>query len=149
MALFSADTALREPFSLLVEKLLSEEGIKAEDVFFHALESESDPQMNYWVVRLLVEKKAVDPCKEVSKDSAGMAVMPIHAACLLNNTGALAAMLDLGAYEGSPLGKHYVAAMRICQSQGFDQGAGLMMAHAQEQGVLDALLLSLQGIKPH
>ncbi len=149
MALFSADTSLREPFCLLVDKLLSDEGISAADVFFHALESEADAQMNYWVVRLLIEQKLVSPCNEVSKDSAGMAVMPIHAACLLHNIGALAAMLDLCAYDGSPLGKEFGAALRICQRQGFDQGAGLMMAHAQQQGVLDALLLSLQGIKPH
>ncbi|AHF00416.1 hypothetical protein THIAE_00445 [Thiomicrospira aerophila AL3] len=149
MALFSADTTLREPFSLLVGKLLSEEGIKAEDVFFHALESEADAQMNYWVVRLLIERKAVDPLLAISQDAVGAAVKPLHAACLLHNIGALAALLDIKAYEASPLGKDYLAALRICQKQGFDQGAGLMMAHAKKLDFLDALLMTLQGLKPH
>lgn len=149
MSLFSADSALREPFNTLVDKLLSDVSLQASDVFLHALESEADAQMNYWVVRLLIERKVVDPLSPVSQDSAGSAVMPIHAACLLQNVGALAAMLDVSAYEGSPLGKQFVSALRICQTQGFDQGAGLMMAHAQTHGVLDALLLSLQGVKPH
>ncbi|SFR64086.1 hypothetical protein [Thiomicrospira sp. ALE5] len=149
MSLFSADESLREPFNTLVDRLLADVELKPADIFLHALESEADTQMNYWVVRLLIEREEVDPHHAVSQDSAGAAVMPLHAACLLKNMGALAAMLDLDAYQGSPLGSEFGSALRICQTQGFDHGAGLMMAHAKQHDLLEALLLSLQGVKPH
>lgn len=149
MSLFNADESVRDAFTLLVDKLVSESGVSAADVFFHALESEADAQMNYWVIRLLIERNAVDPLQAITQDATGAAVIPLHAACLLHNTGALAALLDLEAYSASPLGKDFVAALRICQKQQFDQGAGLMMAHAKNAGVLDALLMTLQGVKPH
>lgn len=149
MTLFCPDKGLREVFDKLVDKLLSGVDVSAEDVFLHAIESEADAQMNYWVVRLLIERQSVDPLLPLSHDAMGEAITPLHAACLLKNPGALAALLDLNTYESSPLGRQYLSAIRLCQAKDFEHGAALMMAHAQDNNLLDALLMTLQGIKPH
>lgn len=111
----------------------------------NVLESQEAPEMNYWMTMVLVQEHFVSPQQEVGKDASGEAVKPLQAACLLQNVGMVAALLELNAFSGSVTDRDFQLSARIA-SQHEDQGVlALLMKYAQEKNLLEPFMRSLQG----
>ncbi|MBF6058956.1 MULTISPECIES: hypothetical protein [Thiomicrorhabdus] len=145
MNLLNLDEKNRASFSNIVKTLVLKHNTDPKEMFLHALESEAEPEMNYWMTMVLVQEYFVSPQLEVGKDAAGESVKALQAACLLKNVGVTAALLELGGFSGGVTGKEYQLAARIA-SQHEDQAVlGLLMKYAQEKDVLEPFMRSLQG----
>ena len=139
----------REPFAMMVQTLIQRHGQAPKDLFVHALESQAEPEMNYWTIMALVQDHFVSPTAPVGADSAGEPVKPLHAAVLMHNPGALAALLDLKAYEGSVTDRDIQLAARMA-SQHEDQALlAILMKHAEAQGALEPFMRALQNAPVH
>ena len=141
--LLSVSDEQRDPFSLMMRTLIQRHGHAPADLFMHGLESQADAIMNYWTLRILVEEHQVSPLAPVGTDSAGEPVKPLHAAILMNNAGALAALLFLQAYEGGMDGRDMQLAIRMAHQQENLLLAALIMRHAELRGELGTLMKAL------
>ncbi|MEA1990088.1 MAG: hypothetical protein U9N57_12895 [Pseudomonadota bacterium] len=145
MNLLNLDEAQRAPFSRIVAGLVRDKSIDANEIFLNVLESEEAPEMNYWMTMVLTQEHFVSPQKEVAKDAAGESVKPLQAACILQNIGMVAALLELDAFKGSVTDRDYQLCARIA-SQHEDQAVlGLLMKYAQEMDLLEPFMRALQG----
>ena len=141
--------ANREPFAMMAQTLIQRHGQDPQDLFVHALESQAEPEMNYWTIIALVQNHFVSPTAPVGTDSAGEPVKPLHAAVLMRNPGALAALLDLKAYEGGVTDRDIQLAARMA-SQHEDQALlAMLMKHAEAQGALEPFMRALQNAPVH
>lgn len=147
MNLLNLEEKNRESFSKIVKTMVQKHQTDPKEMFFHALESEAEPEMNYWMTMVLVQEHFVSPKMEVGKDAAGESVSALQAACLLQNVGVVAALVELGGFEGSVVGKDFQLAARIA-SQHEDQAVlGVLMKYAQERDLLEPFMRELQGNK--
>lgn len=145
MNLLNLDEAQRAPFSRIVAGLVRDKSIDASEIFMNVLESQEAPEMNYWMTMVLTQEHFVSPQKEIAKDAAGESVKPLQAACILQNIGMVAALLELNAFKGSVTDRDYQLCARIA-SQHEDQAVlGLLMKYAQEKDLLEPFMRSLQG----
>ncbi|HHT00982.1 MAG TPA: hypothetical protein ENK73_09045 [Thiomicrospira sp.] len=145
MNLLNLDEAQRAPFSRIVAGLVRDKGIDANEIFMNVLESQEAPEMNYWMTMVLTQEHFVSSQKEVAKDAAGESVKPLQAACILQNIGMVAALLELKAFKGSVTDRDFQLCARIA-SQHEDQAVlGLLMKFAQEMDLLEPFMRALQG----
>ena len=142
-ALLAVNDEQREPCALMIRTLIDRHGQTPEDLFLHVLESRADAAMNYWSLRALVEEHQVSPLAPVGTDSTGEPVKPLHAAILMDNAGALAALLALNAWEGGMDGRDMQLAIRMARQRENPLLAALIMRHAELQGELATLLKGL------
>jgi hypothetical protein len=134
----------RDSFSKIVQTLVKKHQTDPSEMFMHALESEADPEMNYWMTQVLVQDYFVSPKMVVGKDAEGEPVKALQAACLLQNVGVVAALLELGGFKGSVTDKEYQLAARIASKHENQAVLGLLMKYAQEKEVLEPFMRSLQ-----
>lgn len=134
----------REHFSKVVKTLVQKHQIDPNEIFMNVLESQEAPEMNYWMMKVLVQEHFMSPQKVVAQDQSGENVKALQAACLLGNSGVVAALLESNGFEGGVDGREYQLAARIASSQE-DQGIlGLLMKYAQEVGNLELFMRELQ-----
>jgi hypothetical protein len=139
----------REHFALMVQALVQRHGQDPKDLFIHALESQAEAEMNYWTIMELVQNYFVSATAAVGEDAAGEPVKPLHAAVLMKNPGALAALLELKAYEGGVTDKDIQLAARMA-SQHEDQALlAILMKYAEQQGALEPFMRTLQNATVH
>ncbi len=144
--LLNFDPSHREPIALMVKTLIDRHQQPARDIFIHALESRSEPEMNYWTILTLVETYEVDPQAAIGQDAQGEAVKPLHAAVLMQNPGALAALLTLKAYEGTMVDRDIQLAARMASQQEDQAQLAILMKHAEQQGALEPFMRALQNV---
>ncbi|WP_178861838.1 hypothetical protein [Thiomicrorhabdus cannonii] len=145
MNLLNLDAQARAAFSDTVKGLIQKHRIDPKEIFLNVLESTESPEMNYWMTMVLVQEHFVSPQLEVGKDASGEPVKALQAACLLQNVGAVAALLELKGFSGSVTDRDYQLCARIA-SQHEDQAVlGLLMKYAQEKEVLEPFMRALQG----
>ncbi|WP_029406536.1 hypothetical protein [Thiomicrorhabdus sp. Milos-T2] len=145
MNLLNLDVAQRAPFARIAAGLIRDKGIDPREIFLNVLESQEAPEMNYWMTMVLVQEHFVSAQQEVAKDAAGEVVKPLQAACLMQNVGMVAALLELGGFKGSVTDREYQLTARIA-SQHEDQAIlGLLMKYAQDKDLLEPFMRSLQG----
>ncbi|MBN2865869.1 MAG: hypothetical protein JXK16_07670 [Thiotrichales bacterium] len=145
MNLLNLDEAQRAPFSRIVAGLVRDKSIDPQEIFMNVLESQEAPEMNYWMTLVLTQEHFVSPQREVAKDAAGEPVKPLQAACILQNIGMVAALLELNAFTGSVTGRDFQLCARIA-SQHEDQAVlGLLMKYAQDMDALEPFMRTLQG----
>lgn len=145
MNLLNVDPQTRAPFSATVETLIQKHGIAPDEIFMNVLESQEAPEMNYWMTMVLVQEHFVSGQKVVEKDASGEPVKAIHAACLLQNVGMAAALLELEAFSGSVTDRDFQLCARIASQQEDQAVLGLLMKYAQEKELLEPFMRSLQG----
>jgi len=144
MNLLNLNPESRDSFSKIVQTLVKKHQTDPSEMFMHALESEAEPEMNYWMTKVLVQEYFVSPQMVVGNDSEGEPVKALQAACLLQNVGVVAALLELGGFKGSVTDKEYQLAARIA-SQHEDQAVlGVLMKYAQEKELLEPFMRGLQ-----
>jgi len=136
-------------FADMVATLVQRHGQDPQDLFIHALESQAEPEMNYWVIMALVQNHSVSATAPIGEDSAGEPVKPLHAAVLMHNPGALAVLLDLKAYAGG-VTDHDIQLAACMASQHEDQALlAVLMQHAEAQGALEPFMRALQNAPLH
>lgn len=145
MNLLNLDEAQRAPFARIAAGLIRDKGIDPREIFLNVLESQEAPEMNYWMTMVLVQEHFVSAQQEVAKDAAGEAVKPLQAACLLQNVGMVAALLELGGFKGSVTDREFQLSARIASSHEDQAILGLLMKFAQEKDVLEPFMRALQG----
>jgi len=144
MNLLNLNPDNRNSFSNIVKTLVKKHQTEPKEMFLHALESEAEPEMNYWMTKVLVQEYFVSAQMVVGEDSEGESVKALQAACLLQNVGMVAALLELGGFKGSVTDREYQLAARIA-SQHEDQAVlGVLMKYAQEKELLEPFMRSLQ-----
>ena len=147
--LLNFDPKNREAFATMVSTLVQRHGQSPRDIFIHALESQAEPEVNYWTILELVQSHFVSPTEAVGEDAQGEPVKPLHAAVLMQNPGALAALLELKAYEGSVTDRDIQLAARMA-SQHEDQALlAILMKHAEQRGALEPFMRALQNAPLH
>lgn len=147
MNLLGLDSAQRAPFSRLTAGLVQQKAIPATEIFLNVLESQEATEMNYWMAKVLIEDHAVSPQLVVGEDATGEKVKALQAACLLNNSGVVAAILESHGFQGAIEGREFQLAARIASQQEDEVVMGLIMKYAQQMGHLETLMRSLQGSK--
>ena len=110
----------RDSFSKIVKTLVQKHKTDPKEMLMHAIESEADSEMNYWMTLELVQEYFVWAQTVVAHAAAGERVKALQAAWLLQNVGVVAALLELGDFKGSVTDKEYQLAARIA-SQHEDQ----------------------------
>jgi hypothetical protein len=145
MNLLNFDVANRAAFVKTLQTLVKEHQLKPDEIFMNVLESTEEPQMNYWMARIIIEELGVDPQQTLAQDAAGEAVKPLQAACLLQNIGVAAALIELQAYKGSVVEREFQLAARIASKHEDQALLGVMMKYAQERDELDWFMKALQG----
>ncbi|UQB42085.1 hypothetical protein JX580_10555 [Thiomicrospira microaerophila] len=144
MNLLNFDLANREAFAKTLQTLIKEHHLKPDEIYMNVLESTEEPQMNYWMARLLIEEQGVNPQQVLAHDAAGEPVKALQAACLLHNIGVAAALLELNAFKGSVVDREFQLAARIASKHEDQALLGLMMKYAQERDELDWFMQALQ-----
>lgn len=144
MNLLNLKPETRAPFSTTVNTLIAEHNLAPDEIFMNVLESQENPDMNYWMTRVLVEEHHVLPEQEIGKDAAGESVKPLQAACLLKNPGMVAALLELNAFQGSLTDREFQLTARIATKQEDQIILGIIMHYAQEMGHLDMFMKTIQ-----
>ncbi len=144
MNLLNLDENTREAFSKMVQTLIQKHKIQPVDIFMNVLESQEAPEMNYWMTKVLVQEHFVSAQKEIAKDEADESVKPLQAACLLQNVGMVAALLELNAFTGGMADKDFQLAARISSKHEDEALMGLLMRYAQELGNLEIMMKALQ-----
>jgi len=143
--LLNFDEKNRESFSNIVKTMVQKHQSDPKEMMLHAIESEAEPEMNYWMTKVLVEEYFVSARMPVGKDAAGQEVSALQAACLLKNVGVVAALVELGGFKGSVVEKEFQLVARIA-SQHEDQAIlGLLMKFAQDNDLLEPFMRQLQG----
>jgi len=145
MNLLNFDAANRVAFAKTLYTLIKEHRLKPDEIFMNVLESTEEPQMNYWMARILIEEFAVNPQQALAQDAAGEAVKPLQAACLLQNIGVAAALIELQAYQGSVVDREFQLAARIASKHEDQALLGLMMKYTQDRNELEWFMQALQG----
>jgi hypothetical protein len=145
MNLLNFDAANRVAFAKTLYTLIKEHRLKPDEIFMNVLESTEEPQMNYWMARILIEEFAVNPQQSLAQDAAGEAVKPLQAACLLQNIGVAAALIELQAYHGSVVDREFQLAARIASKHEDQALLGLMMKYTQDRNELEWFMQALQG----
>mgnify|MGYP000032380155 CR=1 FL=1 len=145
MNLLNLNLDNKDSFSQIVKTLVQKHKTDPKEMFMHALESEADPEMNYWMTMVLVQEYFVSAQLEVAKDAAGEPVKALQAASLLQNVGVVAALLELGGFKGSVTDKEFQLAARIASSHEDQAVLGLLMKYAQDNDVLEPFMRALQG----
>lgn len=145
MNLLNFDEKNRDSFSSIVKTLIHRHQTDPKEMFIHALESEADPEMNYWMAKVLVQEHFVSANLEVAKDAAGQPVKALQAACLLQNVGMVAALLELGGFKGSVTEQEFQLAARIASKHEDQAVLGLLMKFAQGKDLLEPFMRKLQG----
>jgi len=145
MNLLNLDEKNRDSFSKIVQTLVQKHQNDPKEMLIHALESEAEPEMNYWMTKVLVQEHFVSAQLEVAKDAAGEPVKALQAACLLQNVGVVAALLELGGFKGAVTDREFQLAARIASSHEDQAVLGLLMKYAQEKDALEPFMRSLQG----
>lgn len=144
MNLLDLKPETREPFSKTVQTLIQKHQMDPNEIFMNVLESQEAPEMNYWMMKVLIQEHFVSPQQEVAKDAEGASVKPLQAACLLSNVGALAALLEVNAFQGEVTGREFQLAARIASKQEDQALLGVIMKYAQETGSLELFMRELQ-----
>ncbi len=144
MNLLNLNPDSRDSFSNIVKTLVQQHKADPNEMFMHALESEAEPEMNYWMTKVLVQEYFVSPQMVVGKDSEGTPVKALQAACLLQNVGVVAALLELGGFKGSVMDKEYQLAARIASKHEDQAVLALLMKYAQEKELLEPFMRALQ-----
>jgi len=145
MNLLNLDDAQRAPFSRMVLGLVRDKQFDPHEIFMNVLESQEAPEMNYWMTRVLVQEHFVSAQRALAEDKAGEPVKPLQAACILQNMGMVAALLELDAFSGGVTGRDFQLCARIA-SQHEDQAIlGLLMKVAQDKEALEPFMRALQG----
>ena len=143
--LLNFDVKNRDSFSKIVKTMVSQHQTDPKEMLLHAIESEAEPEMNYWMTMVLVQEHFVSARTVVGNDSAGAPVSALQAACLLQNVGVVAALVELEGFKGSVVEKEFQLAARIA-SQHEDQAVlGVLMKYAQEKELLEPFMRQLQG----
>lgn len=145
MNLLNLDLKNRESFTQIVKTLVQKHKTDPKEMFMHALESEAEPEMNYWMTMVLAQEYFVSAQLEVAKDAAGEPVKALQAACLLQNVGVVAALLELGGFKGSVTDREYQLAARIASSHEDQAVLALLMKYAQEKEQIEPFMRTLQG----
>jgi len=145
MNIMNFDENNRESFSKIVKTMVNSHQTDPKEMFLHALESEAEPEMNYWMTRVLVQEHFVSPRLEVGKDSAGEPVFALQAACLLQNVGVVAALVELDGFKGSVVEKEFQLAARIASKHEDQAVLAVLMKYAQEIDQLEPFMRLLQG----
>lgn len=145
MNLLNFDAANRAAFVKTLQTLISEHHLKPDEIFMNVLESTEEPQMNYWMARILIEDHQVDAQQTLAQDAAGEPVKPLQAACLLHNIGVAAALIELNAFNGSVVDHEFQLSARIASKHEDQALLGLMMKYAQERNELEWFMQALQG----
>ena len=143
--LLNLDEAQRAPFARIAAGLIRDKGINPREIFMNVLESNEAPEMNYWMTMVLVQEHFVSSQQEVAKDAAGEVVKPLQAACLLQNVGMVAALIELGGFKGSVTDREFQLTARIASSHEDQAILGLLMKYAQDKEVLEPFMRALQG----
>lgn len=143
--LLNLDEAQRAPFARIAAGLIRDKGIDPREIFLNVLESNEAPEMNYWMTMVLVQEHFVSSQQEVAKDAAGEVVKPLQAACLLQNVGMVAALLELGGFKGSVTDREFQLTARIASSHEDQAILGVLMKYAQDKDVLEPFMRALQG----
>uniref|UniRef100_Q31JD9 Ankyrin repeat domain-containing protein n=1 Tax=Hydrogenovibrio crunogenus (strain DSM 25203 / XCL-2) TaxID=317025 RepID=Q31JD9_HYDCU len=146
MNLLDLKPETRDPFSKTVQTLIQKHKMDPNEIFMNVLESQEAPEMNYWMMKVLIQEHFVSPQQEVAKDAEGVSVKPLQAACLLGNVGALAALLEANAFQGEVTGREFQLAARIASKQEDQALLGVIMKYAQETGSLELLMRELQSV---
>lgn len=134
----------RAHFSNVVQTLIQKHHFDPNEIFMNVLESEEEAEMNYWMMKVLIQEHFVSPQKVVAQDQAGEAVKALQAACLLGNSGVVAALLESNGFEGGVGDREFQLAARIVSSQQNEGILGLLMKYAQEVGNLELFMRELQ-----
>lgn len=145
MNLLNLDQANREAFVKTLDKLINQLAMKPSDMFMHVLESTEAPEMNYWMTRVLIEDHGLDAQQSLAKDASGEDVKPLQAACLLQNIGVAAVLLEKQAFNGSVVDREFQLAARIASKHEDQALLGLLMKYAQQRGELEWMMQALQG----
>lgn len=145
MNLLNLDEATRAPFAKIVHTLIQKHKLDPSEIFMNVLESQEEPEMNYWMTKILVQEHFVSPQQEVARDASGEVVKPLQAACLLQNMGMVAALLELNAFQGGVEDTDLQLAARIASKQEDQAALGIIMRYAQEVGNLELFMRKLQG----
>jgi len=144
MNLLNLKPETRAPFSTTVKTLVSQHHLDPNEIFMNVLESQENPDMNYWMTLVLIEEHGVLPEQEMGKDATGEVVKPLQAACLLKNPGMVAALLEHNAFQGGLTDREFQLAARIASKQEDQEILGIMMRYAQEVGNLECFMKTLQ-----
>lgn len=145
MNLLELDEAQRGPFARLTAGLIHEKGFDPMEIFLNVLESQEAAEINYWMTRILVQEHFVSAQSEVAKDAEGEPVKALQAACLMNNVGMVAALLEMKGYQGDLTDREFQLAARIASRQEDQAVLGVIMKYAQEMGGLEPFMRELQG----
>lgn len=145
MNLLNLDEAQRAPFARIAAGLIRDKGIDPREIFLNVLESQEAPEMNYWMTMVLVQEHFVSAQQEVAKDAAGEVVKPLQAACLMQNVGMVAALLELDSFKGSVTDREFQLTARIASKHEDQAILGLLMKYAQDKELLEPFMRSLQG----
>ncbi|KUJ71242.1 hypothetical protein [Thiomicrospira sp. WB1] len=139
----------RDHFSKSVQVLVQKHRIDPNEIFMNALESQEAPEMNYWMIKVLIQEHFVSPQQSVGQDAEGETVKPLQAAALLKNVGAVAALLEANAFQGSVTDKEFQLTARIASKQEDQAVLGVMMKYAQAMGHLETFMRELEGAPVH
>lgn len=145
MNLLNLNTEDRAIFAKTLATLIGDHKMNPNEVFLNVLESTEAPDMNYWMSLVLLEEHEVDGQQVLDKDAAGEDVKPLQAACLLQNLGTVAALLEKQAYQGSVVDREFQLAARIASKHEDQALLGVLMKYAQERNELEWMMKALQG----
>lgn len=132
----------RASFEATLQGLIDERGVKAEDLFLNVVESQQEAEMNYWMMKILLEKYSQDPQQVLGQDAAGQDVSVLQAAALMNNLGVIAALLETNSFAAQDLEVLQIA--QIASNQQNEPLLGLVLAFAKEKDYLEVLVRSLK-----
>ena len=144
MNLLNLTPETRTTFSNSVKTLVEKHQLAPNEIFLNVLESDENPDMNYWMTLVLVQEHGVNPQQEVGRDKANEMVKPLQAACLLRNPGMVAALLELKAFQGSLTDREFLISARMASGLEDQDILALMMRYAQEMSNLEALMSALK-----
>lgn len=149
MQLLDLPASQREHFSKSVQVLVQKHQIDPNEIFLNALESQEAAEMNYWMIKVLIQEHFVSAQQSVGEDAEGETVKPLQAAALLKNVGAVAALLEANAFQGGVTDKEFLLTARIASKQEDQAVLGVMMKYAQAVGHLETLMRALEGAPLH
>lgn len=145
MNLLNLDQANREAFVKTLNTLVNDHKMNPNEVFVSVLESTEAPEMNYWMAQVLISEHQVDGQQVLAQDASGEDVKPLQAACLLQNVGVTAALLEAEAFSGSVVDREFQLAARIASKHEDQAVLAVLMKYAQARGELEWMMKSLQG----
>lgn len=145
MNLLDLNTEDKAVFKKTLATLIVEHKLSPNDIFLNVLESTEAHDMNYWMSLVLIEDHGVDAQQVLDQDAAGEDVKPLQAACLLQNLGVVAALLETHAFKGSVVDREFQLAARIASKHENQALLGVLMKYAQEKDELEWMMKALQG----